>query len=62
MGVSVEADPSRANFSVVRFAQDQRLAEVEVILDSSRVPNVKIPDRPDLKYVYAYFPARLARS
>lgn len=47
--LSVETDPSRANFSFVRFADDQRLAEVEMILDSSRVPNVKIPERADLK-------------
>jgi hypothetical protein len=49
MGVTAETDPTKANFSTVRFAEDQRLAEVDTILDSSRIPNVKVPERPDLK-------------
>lgn len=49
MGVTAEADPTKANFSIVRFAEDQRLAEVDMILDSSRIPNVKVPERSDLK-------------
>ena len=56
MGVSAETDPTKANFSIVRFAEDQRLAEVDMILDSSRIPNVKVPERPDLKYVAFYNP------
>ncbi|KAF8305830.1 hypothetical protein DL93DRAFT_2172426 [Clavulina sp. PMI_390] len=44
----VEMDPSKRNFSNVRFAEDQRLREMDMLLDSSRVPNVKVNDRPDI--------------
>lgn len=49
LGAALETDPSRENFSAVRFAEDQRLREMDLMVDSSRVPNVKIPERTDLK-------------
>ncbi|KAF8335694.1 uncharacterized protein EI90DRAFT_2969281 [Cantharellus anzutake] len=43
-----ELDPNRLDFARIRFSEDQRLAEVDSILNPNKLQIVKIPERQDL--------------
>jgi anaphase-promoting complex subunit 1 len=42
------------DFTDVRFGQDRRLHEVARMLRSSNIPSIRMPDRPDLRFVVIY--------
>lgn len=48
-GVELNLD----RFTDIRFGQDRRLHEVAQMLQSSSVPTVHMPERPDMKYVWS---------
>lgn len=41
-------------FTSIRFGQDRRLEEVTRILRSSTITSIKMPERPDLRYVVPF--------
>lgn len=53
LGVGVEV--ALDDFTKVRFGQDKRLEEVGRMLRSSTVASIKLPDRPELKWVVCIF-------
>jgi hypothetical protein len=44
------------NFTTIRFGQDKRIDEVARMLCSSLVPSIRMLDRPELKYAFAFYP------